>query len=249
MEQSRPVSTRATGGITSILMKQIRELIQSGELPPGSKLLPERELAQRLQVSRSSLRQAVKALESVGVLSSRVGVGTFVRGDVEANVLLTDSMEFAVRTNRISRTKLLEARQLLDVEIVALTAERASPESIALIGAELERMKAASGDPHLIADADYRFHLAIIHACGNEVFEMIYSPISKLVWEDFSERVHLFDPAQIIHLHELIYQAIQRRDAEGARLATKHHLEVGYKLHLTAESSTAHYPTRQVKEN
>jgi DNA-binding FadR family transcriptional regulator len=96
-------------------------------------------------------------------------------------------------------------------------------------------MRAASGNLHVMADADYGFHLAVIRACRNEVFELIYSPISKLLWEDLSERMHLFDPTQTVEIHELIFQAIQNRDVEGARRAMKRHLEVGYKTYLAAE--------------
>src|SRR3954470_9112334 len=115
MQGTRPLSPRASGAITLNLVKQIREMIQSGELPLGSKLLPERELAQRLKVSRSSLRQAFKALESMGILSSRGGRGTFVGSDMGGGILVSEPMQFAVRANRISRIKLLEARQFLEV--------------------------------------------------------------------------------------------------------------------------------------
>jgi DNA-binding FadR family transcriptional regulator len=128
----------------------------------------------------------------MGVLASRVGVGTFVRSDADANELL--------------------AYQPMD------------------------RMRAASGSPNLMADTDYRFHLAIIRACRNEVFELIYAPISKLVWEDFSDRMHLFDPAQTIQQHEAIFDAIRSHDAQAAQCAMKHHLEVGYKFYLPPES-------------
>jgi len=252
MDSTRPVSTRASGAITPNLVKQIREMIQRGELPLGSKLLPERELAQRLDVSRSSLRQAFKALESMGVLSSRVGVGTFVRSNMDGGNLLSEPMEFAVRTNQISRIKLLEARQFLEVEVVGLTAERATGEAIASIGHELDQMRTACGNMHAMADADYGFHLAIIRACRNEVFELIYSPISKLLWEDLSERMHQFDPTQTIHLHESIFQAIQQRDVEGARRAMKLHLEIGYKSYLAGESDDMSAPnsnTQQVSES
>src|SRR3954447_1156150 len=106
VEDTRPNSSRGSGALTASVVKQIREMIQSGELPLGSKLLPERELAQRLNVSRSSLRQAFKALESMGVLFSRVGVGTFVREGMNGDSLLTEPLHFAVRTNQISHTKL-----------------------------------------------------------------------------------------------------------------------------------------------
>ena len=223
-------------------------MIQSGELPLGSKLLPERQLAQRLDVSRSSLRQAFKALENMGVLSSRVGVGTFVRSDMDGGNLLSEPMEFAVRTNRISRIKLLEARQFLEVEVVGLTAERATKEAIASIGHELDRMRTARANMHAMADADYGFHLAIIRACRNEVFELIYSPISKLLCEDLSERMHRFDPTQIVHLHELIFQAIQQCDVEGARRAMKVHLEIGYKTYLAGESDDVSTPNRNTQQ-
>jgi DNA-binding FadR family transcriptional regulator len=117
-----------------------------------------------------------------------------------------------------------------------LTSVRASQDSIDLIRQERDPMRAASGSPNLMADTDYRFHLAIIRACRNEVFELIYAPISKLVWEDFGDRMHLIDPVQTIQLHEAIFDAIQSRDAQAARFAMEHHLEVGYKFYLTPES-------------
>jgi GntR family transcriptional regulator, transcriptional repressor for pyruvate dehydrogenase complex len=239
MDSTRLHTPSANGAITPNLVRQLREMIQSGELPLGSKLLPERELAQKLKVSRSSLRQALKALESMGVLSSRMGMGTFVRTDMDSGSLLSDPMEFVVRTNQISRTKLIEARQFLDVEVVGLTAERGTRESITLIGHQLERMRSASGNPHSMAEADHGFHLAIIRGCQNEVFELIYSPISKFLWEDLSERMHRFDPAETIRLHELIFNAIENRDVEGARQAMKHHLEIGYNTYQTNEAGAA----------
>jgi GntR family transcriptional regulator, transcriptional repressor for pyruvate dehydrogenase complex len=228
MASTRPIVPPAAGAITPHLVKQIREMIETREMPLGSKLPPERELAQRLKVSRSSLRQAFKALESMGVLCSRVGVGTFVRSDLDGGNLLAVPMEVAVRTRQISRIKLHEVRQFLEVEVVGLTAERANPDGIASIAHELDRMRAASGNPHLMADADYGFHLAVIRACRNEVFELIYSPISKLLSEDLSARIHRFAPTQIIDVHDRIFESIQKRDVEGARSAMKRHLEVGY---------------------
>ena len=222
--------------LTRTLVKQVLELIQTGELPLGSRLPPERELAQQLNVSRSSLRQAFKSLETMGVISSRVGVGNFVRSDMAASNLLVEPMEFAIRMNNISRAKLYEMRQILEVQVVGLTAARASEKSIASIAAEVESMKANRANPRAMADSDYRFHVAIIRACGNEIFELIYEPISKLLWEDLRERMHLFDPKQIIELHEFIYNAIQERDANVAMDAMKRHLEIGYQAFFGAQS-------------
>jgi GntR family transcriptional regulator, transcriptional repressor for pyruvate dehydrogenase complex len=222
--------------LTRTLVKQLLDLIKTGELPLGSKLPPERELAQQLNVSRSSLRQAFKSLETMGVISSRVGVGNFVRSDMAASNLLVEPMEFAIRMNNISRAKLYEMRQILEVQLVGLTAARASEESIASIAAEVESMKANCTNPRAMADSDYRFHLAIIRSCGNEIFELIYEPISKLLWEDLRERMHLFDPNKIIELHQFIYDAIRERNANIAMDAMKRHLEVGYQTFFGAQS-------------
>lgn len=147
----------ATQALTTSLINQIRELI---ELAPGSRLLPERELAQKLTVSRSSLRQAIEALETMGVLASRVGVGTFVRSDLAQADLLSGPVGLAVRAKRISPAKLFELRRLLEVEVAGLAAARATDEAIASVGHEIERMHA---NPAVaLADGDYGVHLAVV---------------------------------------------------------------------------------------
>lgn len=97
-------------------------------------------------------------------------------------------------------------------------------------------MRSASDNPQAMADADYGFHLAIIRGCQNEVFELIYSPISKFLRHDLSERMQLFDPAETIRLHDLIFQSNQNPDIEGARPAMKSHLEIGYTTDLHSET-------------
>ncbi len=220
--------TNGNEALTASLVRQIRELIESGELSPGSKLLPERELAQKLNVSRSSLRQAFKALETMGVLSSRVGVGTFVRSDLTQGDLLSEPMEFAVRANRISPAKLFELRRLLDVEVAGLAAARADEEALAAMAKEIERMRVNAQRPSALADADYGFHLAVVRACRNEAFELIYSPVSQLLWKDLSHRIQSFEPTQIVEVHQAIFDAIKSRDVKRARRTMRDHLEIGY---------------------
>src|SRR5690349_24674304 len=101
-----PFARASSEALTPTIVKQVRDLIQTGDLPLGSKLPPERELAQRLSVSRASLRQAMKALESMGLIVARVGVGNFVREEMGG--VLAEPMQFAIRINNISGTKLFE---------------------------------------------------------------------------------------------------------------------------------------------
>jgi GntR family transcriptional repressor for pyruvate dehydrogenase complex len=229
------ISTDHKGALTPVLVNRIRELIQRGELPLGSKLPPERRLAEMLGVSRASLRQAFKALESMGVVVSRVGVGNFIRSDALGFSSLVEPLQFAIKINNISRSKLFEMRQVLEVQVAGLSAKRASDDAIAAIGAELESMQKHRENPREMAGSDYRFHLAIIRGSGNEIFELLYEPISRLVWEDLTERMHLFDPDRIIALHRRIYKAIERRDSDAAMSAMKKHLEIGYRMFFGSE--------------
>ena len=97
-------------------------------------------------------------------------------------------------------------------------------------------MRSASSNPQPMADADYGFHLAIIRLRQNEVFELIYSPISKFLWHHLSERMQLFDPAETIRLHDLIFQSNQNCDIEAARRGMKSHLEIGYTTDLNSQN-------------
>ncbi|HVT91917.1 MAG TPA: FCD domain-containing protein [Bryobacteraceae bacterium] len=223
-----PFSRTNPESLTQSIVNEVRELIRTGELSLGSKLPPERELAHRLGVSRASLRQGVKALEQMGLVVSRVGVGNFVSEEMGGANLLSEPMQFAIQMKNISGPKLFELRRLLEVQVAGLTATRATDADIAMIERELRSMETHRADPREMADADYRFHLAIIKACGNEIFELIYAPISKTLWEDLRERMSLFDAGRIIELHHRIFQAIAARDAAMAMKAMEEHLEIGY---------------------
>jgi GntR family transcriptional regulator, transcriptional repressor for pyruvate dehydrogenase complex len=216
------------GSLTGALVQRIQEMIHEGQLAIGEKLPPERQLADDLGVSRPSVRQAIKSLESMGIVVARVGVGNFVNPDLSPENLLHGPMQFAIRLSNISRRQLYEMRQIVEVQVVGLAAERATDEQIAAVGEALDDMRNQSGEARAMAGCDHRFHMAILTSSGNDIFRMIFEPISKLLWEDLADRMQLFDPARIVDLHRDIYDALRRRDREGAMLAMRTHLDIGY---------------------
>lgn len=227
------------GVTTGALVKRIIELVQSGSLPLGSRLPAERRLAEMLKVSRPSIRQAVKALEAMGIVVCRVGDGNFITAKASAANLLTEPMQFAIRANNITRRQLFEMREVIEVQVAALTATRGDAKALAEIRAELEEMSRCRNQPRLLAEKDYRFHSAIVRGCGNPIFELLFEPVSALIWEDLADRMHLFEPDFTVELHRNILHAIESRDPARTMSMMKEHLDLGYEIVLAAELKSA----------
>lgn len=220
------------GALTAALVNRIQEMIHGNELAIGEKLPPERQLVQMLGVSRSSVRQAVKSLESMGIVVSRVGVGNFINPDLSTQSLLQSPMRFVLRLNHASRRELYEMRQVVETYTVGLTAERATDRDLETLKTILQEMADHADDSRALAECDHHFHMAILNACGNSVFRMIFEPISTLLWEDLEDRMHLFDPEETLRAHRAIYEAIRSGDKELAIREMKCHLERGYETYF-----------------
>jgi GntR family transcriptional regulator, transcriptional repressor for pyruvate dehydrogenase complex len=227
------------GTNTGALVRRIIQLVQSGRLPLGSRLPAERRLAELLKVSRPSIRQAIKALEAMGIVVCRVGDGNFITSKVTASNLLKEPMQFAIRANKISRRQLFEMREVIEVQVAGLTAARVDERALNAIRHELEEMERHRANPRLLAEKDYRFHLAIVQACGNPIFELLLEPVSALIWQELADRMHLFDPDVTVELHRKIFRAIESRDAAAAIAAMKEHLIIGYESVVAAEQAPA----------
>ncbi len=204
---------------------QIRELIRAGEYRPGDRLPPERELARRLGVSRPTVREAMIALEIAGVVAIRAGAGIYV---LEEQVREAQAHPPPLDAGP-SPFDLLDARRLLECEIVARAAEHATAAELAGIGEaieEMERHMAAGGDGR---SADRLFHACIAEATHNSVLASLVDGL----WEGMSAPLfhHLSSHTGLPHQqqmtisdHRTIYECLRRRDAAGARAAMAAHL-------------------------
>ncbi|MFJ9543760.1 FadR/GntR family transcriptional regulator [Streptomyces sp. NPDC101225] len=202
--------------LTDKAIEQIRELIRSGALPPGSKLPPEPELAAQLGLSRNLAREAVKALAVARVLEVRRGDGTYVTS-LQPSLLL-EGLGGAVELlqgDAGAIVDLMEVRRLLEPMATALAATRISEEGLAEVKRHLDAMREARDDVEQLNFHDAAFHRAVVAATGNETLLTILEGISgrtlrARIWRGL---VDTQAAGRTLTEHEAIFSALAARDA------------------------------------
>jgi GntR family transcriptional regulator, transcriptional repressor for pyruvate dehydrogenase complex len=215
---------KPTDGVTSeIVVRHVRGLIESGDLRPGDRLPPERELAVQLGVSRPSVRAGLRSLAAIGVLQTRHGAGTFITDGPPT--LGSEPLSFLAALHGFTRDEMFEARRALEVGVAGLAAERATDEQIATIAEEVTGMFASIDDPQTFLVHDIRFHRAVAMASANPILASLIEMVSALFYEQRRKTAHqgrdLKDAAQ---MHRAIYHSIRARDAKRARATMHEHL-------------------------
>jgi len=198
-------------------------------LQPGDALPSERELAERYRVGRSSVREALRMLESRGLIESR-GSGTFVIAQWRNP--FQQPLSLVVAGEDVDRTQLFEVRRMLEAEAAALAAKRRSLGDLELMHEATDEMEAAIDSSQAYVAADIRYHLVIAEATGNRLLLHLMQAIRERLTEMFGT-VFKFPggPERSIAQHRLITQAIAAEDAERARQAmTEHILRVEQEL-------------------
>lgn len=208
------------------LYKQIADVlaerIHNGTFPAGSYLPSERDLAAQMNVSRPSVREALIALEVMGLVSVRVGDG----------VLVCQQTAPAAQEsgNENSPLEQLQARMLLEGEIAALAAENASPAQLAMLDTALEAMQIAIADRSRFLEQDEHFHFAIAAASGSQTLvdlvEYLWKQRSLPVYKAFEEHfTGATEQTAVLEEHRAIVEAIRARDGRLARSAMRKHIE------------------------
>lgn len=211
--------------LTDDAIARIRTLIQSGKLPPGSKLPPEHQLAVELGISRSPMREAVKALAVARVLDVRRGDGTYVTSLAPA--VLLEGLGLAVELmHGNTLLELTEVRRLFEPVATGLAATRVTPDQLTQIRGHLDAMHAASEDVELLNKHDAAFHRAVVAATGNEALTTLIDGISSRtmrarVWRGMVE-ANAAD--RTLAEHEAIYAALAEGDANLAQAAALVHI-------------------------
>ena len=207
------------------IVAALRAQIEAGALRPGDKLPTEPQLSAEFGVSRTVIREAVAALRSEGLLKSRQGSGVFVLAPTHP----VRSLMSAVDRSRLSSIlSLLELRIAIETEAAALAAQRCSPEQEEAIMAALAHLRQEVQAGRNAVEADLAFHNTIAVASGNPRFvEMLAMFGADLIPRSAVGEAAQTGPAYLSALdgeHVAILQAIQNRDAEGARRAMRDHL-------------------------
>jgi len=205
------------------VIEQIMNLIKNNKLKPGDKLPPERELAEKLSISRGSLREAFRVLESRGLIKSKAGGGRYIREIRKNGYSNTENIILSLEKSSI--LELLEARETFEVKIAEIVAQRATTEDIELIEKALSRMNKVEISDDNKTESDTDFHLAIARASHNFVFINIIKLHLDLLKET-RERTQQIPGRREERWREhlAILQAIEERDSKKAGEAILKHL-------------------------
>jgi len=207
------------------IVQQIEDSVLNGSLKPGDQLPAERELAQRLGVSRTAVREAVKALREKGLVEAYSGRGTFITDGTSQAA--RQSFDLMVKIGQQEGAPYLaELRLILEPGIAALAATRVTDEDLAGLREAVAVMDRAQKDPAAFIEADLDFHLALAEAAANPLILSLIDSIVGLLRE---QRIKIFNveggPQRGQFHHKRILDAMERRDAELARNAMRAHLE------------------------
>ena len=200
---------------------RIHGMLREGTMAVGDKLPPERDLARTFQVSRSSIREAIRSLQEKGIVESKRGNGTFI---VDTGDIVMPFAE-AVTQQRIYLLQIMEFRQAVEPPMAGLAARNATPEQLQAI-ADIMEEKAPEPPHGKPWDKDMRFHFAIAKACGNPLFEQALVQANAALEE--TREAPLQSPERMKHscvMHKEIFSAIADGNEKLATEAMRRHLE------------------------
>ena len=208
-----------TSAVSSVAKLLLDEL-SSGGFAPGTRLPAERELANSLKVGRSTLREAMAALDLLGIIEIRPGSGSYLKAD--SNELLPQALKWGLMLGQPGTEDLIEVREHLEILAATLAAARATDDDVERLGAFVDGMRTAGNDVAKFVEADLGFHLETAAIARNSVLsDILYSVRSLLLaWFDRTLRVAGTIEATLAE-HEEVFEAIRDRSPQRAEAAMK----------------------------
>jgi len=214
------------GTTSEEVVSRLRDMIHRGDLTPGMRLPPERDLAKQLGVSRPTLRAGIRTLAAVGVLHSRQGAGTFVTETDESPALDANPLRLMASLHGFTSDEMFEARIAIEMDVAGLAAERATSDQLAAMSEEVAEMFASLDEPEEYLVHDMRFHQLIAAASGNRILTALMNMVATILFETRSKTVHrALDLKESAEYHRSIYRCIRDRNSEAARQMMREHLQ------------------------
>ncbi|MGZ9159359.1 MAG: FadR/GntR family transcriptional regulator [Nitrospira sp.] len=230
------IGPERNGTTSEEVISRLRDLIHSGELRPGDRLPPERDLAKLFGVSRPSLRAGIRSLAAVGILQARQGAGTFVVKADGPPSLDSNPLRLMASLHGFTSEEMFEARRSLEMSIAALAAERATSDHLATMSEEIAGMYASLDEPEQFLVHDMRFHQAVAAASGNRILTSLMNMVATILFDVRSQTVkRAKDLKESAEMHRHVYRAIRERNSEAARNAMRDHLVLAQKAQETEE--------------
>lgn len=223
---SSPIKPIKPKRISDLVFDQIRELIFRGRLKPGQKMMTERELAEEMNVSRTTIRDAIQRLSAIGLIVQKHGQGTFVGTYDEGH---KNPIIKAIEDQNASLEDLLEVRMGLECNAASLAATRADQSDIKAMSQCIKEMKKEVQSGRLGNEADASFHMAIAYASKNPLHILIMRNFHDYLLHGIRENLaSLYDEPKNVEIifkqHDTILKAITSRDAENAYAGMKKHI-------------------------
>ncbi|SAK57484.1 FadR/GntR family transcriptional regulator [Caballeronia ptereochthonis] len=208
----------------------LRDLLLEGAIQPGDKLIPERDLALKLGVSRPVVREALRALSMIGAVEIRERIGTIVRRpDVST---LGEFFAFALAQEKDVVEDVMEARVAIECQSIRLACRRATLADLERLRAAIDRIEATVDQLELGSQADFEFHAALVQAGGSKTLMNLHSTVAALLMHSHRNRretvqMHPDIKSRVIADHRRIFQAIVDRDEEAADRILREHFSIG----------------------
>lgn len=222
--------------IMDMVVGRIEELVRSGHLKRGDQLPSEPRLAKMLDVSRASLREALKGMIFLGLLKARPGDGTYLQPSLSS--MVSHHFQWMLLLQEIKYLELYELRQILEPAAAALASRRATPDDLEQMQAALAGMKASLSDSGKFVRREMEFHSSIMQASKNAAIQSTMRMMYGALWEGRHRVLPLVrDLRQHCTKHERIFQLIASQQAAAARKAVAEDLKYGEALlrqHLQA---------------
>jgi len=220
--------------VSDNIITQLTHLITTGQLTPGQRLPSERDLCKQFAVGRSSLREALRSLSTMGIIVGRVGEGTYIAEDSQA--YLEKTAQWSLLLDQKKLDDLIETRFTLESQTAFLAAQRATPTDIETLQEIYTDMTHALDNPKRYLELDLQFHLTIAQATQNSVLcnllEMIRTYLKQSIWDLLNTPTYA-KSLKIIKLslkgHQKILQAIQANQPENARQSMITHIQTSNK--------------------
>lgn len=214
------------------VIEQIKTMIISGNLQKGDKLPSERELVDQLKVSRTSIREALRALEIVGLIKCKQGEGNFIRDNFDNSLFEPLSLVFMLEKS--NKEDIIEVRGIIEVEATALAAKRITKEQLKKLEHIIDEIKNIE-DEKLLAKLDKNFHYEIAQASNNFILLNIINSCSSLIDSLIQNARYKIiknnvNKEELVNQHEKIYLALKEKDAELASKLMREHLEFSSKF-------------------
>lgn len=213
--------------ISKKVIEQIQDMLYDGRLQKGDKLPSERSMAESLEISRSSVREAMKELEIMGLIDTRPGEGNFVKDNFENILYEPFSTMFLIKES--STKEILELREIIEKGNVTLAAKRIDKDELKELKNILDEARISNNEDELV-ELDVLFHYKIAQASKNFLLQSILNAISSLIEssiQDTRKNILIEDchKENIIRQHDKIYSALENNDIESAELAMIYHLD------------------------